>query len=320
MWVKPVTSGARANGGGKVTCSVCFLAVSPLGCVIVLLVWAETQDPWFTCGRTREYNSKLVGALSLSTTEDHIRAKREYNNDNNGDNDDDNDDNNNHNNNNNNNEILNQKQKTTTQQLPKTTTTTTLRLEQHKYKKNKDLKTTATATTKHPKQQRQLQANPRTVRQTDTIYITCTHTHTRTNTHTRARARTRTHKQSKSTEVIYRKRWRVEIHLAEVGFQKMSLRDCFKCRDWLSMSHFTRQRIPDWRSGLGKWAMSKCFGHNITGGCILGRVYEVSLTRMPGDYHRGWFRQQWQHYNEKIRRKYSMHICQVVTMWNWRCM
>ena len=40
----------------------------------------------------------------------------------------------------------------------------------------------------------------------------------------------------------------------------MTLQGSFKCCGWLNMSNFMRQRIPDRRSSMGKWMMSKCFG------------------------------------------------------------
>ena len=40
----------------------------------------------------------------------------------------------------------------------------------------------------------------------------------------------------------------------------MSLQGSFKCSDWLNMSNVMRQRIPDRRSSMGKWTMSRCFG------------------------------------------------------------
>ena len=40
----------------------------------------------------------------------------------------------------------------------------------------------------------------------------------------------------------------------------MSLQGSFKCSDWLNMSNVMRQRIPNRRSSMGKWTMSRCFG------------------------------------------------------------
>ena len=40
----------------------------------------------------------------------------------------------------------------------------------------------------------------------------------------------------------------------------MSLQGSLKCSGWLNISNFMRQRIPDRRSCVGKWTMSKCFG------------------------------------------------------------
>ena len=40
----------------------------------------------------------------------------------------------------------------------------------------------------------------------------------------------------------------VEIQLAEVRFEQMSLQGDFTCSGWLNVSNFTRQRTPDRRS------------------------------------------------------------------------
>ena len=102
----------------------------------------------------------------------------------------------------------------------------------------------------------------------DTTYIKHTHTRARTHACTHAHMHTHTHKHtyshiyhSESNEAIYRRKKKkvegVEIKLAEVGFEQMRLQGSFQCTNWLNVSNFTRQRIPDRRSGIGKWAMSK---------------------------------------------------------------
>ena len=77
----------------------------------------------------------------------------------------------------------------------------------------------------------QSQANPRTVNPAHKTYISLTHTHTcapahaHTHTITRARAHTHTHTTESN---LHKKVKGVDISLAELGFEQMSLQGAFK--------------------------------------------------------------------------------------------
>ena len=72
----------------------------------------------------------------------------------------------------------------------------------------------------------------------------------------------------------------------------MSLQSSSKSNGWLNVSNFTRQRIPDRRSGMGKWAMSYIWNISTIMMCDPYNTrtsgWAIGASQYPDLYTSGW--------------------------------